>query len=78
MLTAKQENMARVTLFHARYKVLGNDELDTDTRFAQAIIDTADHRINLTDHPEIINQWLDMKANKKRRMAKKCPIAQDK
>jgi len=56
--TNKQEDMIRITLFHARYKTLNNEGLSPTVRFCQAIIDTADDKVRLDDHPEIVAQWL--------------------
>ncbi len=57
-LTTKQEERFRTVLFKARYKSLAGHGLSNDERFAQALIETSDEKINLNDYPGIIEEWL--------------------
>ena len=58
MLTSRQEDKLRVTLFKARYKALRHDDLTNEERFVHAIAETADHRIDLTKHQGLVAEWL--------------------
>ncbi len=57
-LTGNQEDRFRVALFKTRYKILIGHGLSEDERFFQAIYDTSDEKLDPTDYPEIVEEWL--------------------
>ena len=75
-LDRKQVDRIMINLFHARYKSLLSEGLPQDVRFAYAIADTADDKIKLEEHPEIVLEWL--KAfGKKKKYKKRAAVVKD-
>ena len=58
-LARKHDDRIRVGLFHMKYKMLNDGKRTTEERFIEAIIQTADHKVNLDEHPIIVAKWLD-------------------